>query len=273
MFRPLCLLIALALLAPVAAAQGFWAPPDDDPWHPTMGPPVLAGSTMEETASEFGRAMREQGTTSDNPMDRLIWWMVENLTGHIPVDPNCPPPNGCPPADDPPAGGPPAGDPPAGDPPAGDPPAGDPPAGDPPAGNPPSGGDPAPPSGGSQPQALSSASGDGYDTFRIGDGARALAVRTRFQSIAEGAFVPDAALPDGARLRLVSRREADRTDRGEFQLRFEVVRPGRAQAIPVLVQAGGGHMVARVAARADAQPRQRGGDGNARQGRRGRTNR
>lgn len=259
MTRSLLCILALIVFPATVSAQGLWAGPDDD-WRPTDGPPILAGGTMEETATEFGEAFRHQGETSDSPMDRLIWWMATNLSPHIPVDPNCPPPDGCQGGEDPP----PTGTPPTGD----DPPTGgdDPPAGgdDPPAGGddpPTTGGGSAPGTGGQTPsntgnstsQASTAASGgspgaspDGYATLWLGDRTSLANARTRFGAVAEGAIVPGVDLPNGAQLRLVSKREADRNDPGEFQLRFEVVRRGRGAAVPVLVQAVDGHLFFRV---------------------------
>ncbi|MEL6617153.1 MAG: hypothetical protein AAFQ43_15535 [Bacteroidota bacterium] len=289
MIRSLFLALALTLLALPASAQGFWAEPDDD-WRPTDGPPVLAGGGFVEAAETVGETMRTMHT--DDPGYWVVWKLATEFSPHIPVDPNCPPPNGCPEDPTPPRGD----DPPSGgeNPPGGGetPPGG---GEDPPGGGetPPGGGENPPATGGETPQGggeaqASSAppvSTDGYSTYRLGGRAEALALRAQVDQLSEGTFLGSQgqaaqqparqrrttqrrrtpqrsaqrrAAPGRAsqeRVRLVSMREVDRSDRAEYQLRFEIVRDG--QAVPVLVQAEQGHVIARVKAQPQRQRQQR----------------
>lgn len=231
--------LAVASASPLASAQDLWVGPDDEMGDITDGPPVLQGG-FEDAATAVGESNLSY---RDDLAWGVILWMAENLGPNVPVDPNCPPPDGCPPddGDDPPAGG----DPPSG----GDDP---PPGGD----TPPSGGDTPPSDDGDAEPHTSASSGsapppdltpdDPTATFALGDAAAALRLRDQADRVAEGAIVPGVTIGRGTRVRLVSKRETDQADRAEYQLRLELVGPGR-RATPVLVQAGRGALVGRVA--------------------------
>lgn len=219
-------LLLAALLVPLSSsAQGLWASPDDE-WDITDGPPILQGDLSNEAdmVTSIGDSMRDlaSGDLAWGP----IWWLATTFSPHIPVDPKCPPPDGCadPEGDEPPAGG------------------------ETPEGDPPPGGET--PTGGETPdseEASVASSSRGVETISLGRRADALAFREQFRDLAEGQLVPDAVLPNGARLRLVSKRETDRNDPAEYQLRFETL-PRRRSARPArfLVQAGDGVVLARL---------------------------
>ena len=302
MTRSLLLALALAMLPLTASAQGLWVGPDGEGGGGggmADGPPVLAGdlSAEADAASRIGDELDRQA--EESYVKGFIKWVAETFGPNVPRDPNGgdgdDPPGGGeadPPGDegaDPPGGGG-AGDPP-GD--TGNPPDGAPPGGS--GGTPPDGGAPGGGSGGAQPDggsgstASSSAPTGGsgssgtagqfgdFPTFLTADRMGALALRDQMDRVQEGTFVPGVTLADGARVRLVSKRELNPRERSEFQLRFEIVPRGRrGQAAHALVQAGDGVVLTRVNARDLAiraqGNRQRGEGQRARQGRRGRGN-
>jgi|GEM_PF-6728830 len=223
--------LALLLLAPAALAQG--APPPEGEACRYCAPPVLHGDLSGEVQAVELVAENMRDMADDDPGYAFIWWLAHVTGGHIPVDPNCPPPDGCttPPADDPPAN-----DPPGDDPPADDPPADDPPAGGPVPTNP-DPGQPGPPTMTSEYSA-----GSTVETYHVGDRRSATALYERIRGLETGAVVPGVQLAMPARVLLTSFRSSSATTYAAT-----VAVETRDRTVPVTVQAGDGVLIARVA--------------------------
>ena len=85
-----------------------------------------------------------------------------------------------------------------------------------------------------------------FETLDLGGAGGAAAVRASMDQVDEGSLLSNVQLPNRMRVRLVSKREVDPSNPGEYQIRLEVSPRGRRRATPVLLQSIDGHLYARI---------------------------